>query len=113
MGGFIVFQDGRAFAISNWGTDAVVRAIAAEVQDDEFRDWALAQQSSLVGMGMTCIDIRELSLCCREDWRDALLRASARVAEADPENLPYGLEGDYWPGPLPAARCDAPSIRGG
>jgi hypothetical protein len=97
VAGFIVFQDGRAFAIRNAGTDAVIRAIAAEIPDSEFRDWVLAQQSSLLGLGMTSIDIRELSPRCSDEWRSALRRASASVLQADPEDLPYDLRGPHWP----------------
>jgi hypothetical protein len=96
MAGFIVFDDGRAFALNNQATDAVVRAIAAEIREPEFREWALAQQSSQLGMGMTRIDIRELSPRCRDEWRSAIRRASAAVAQADPEHLPYGLSETKW-----------------
>jgi hypothetical protein len=61
MAGFIVLKDGRAYAAANWATDAVIRAIAAEVEDGEFRAWLLAQQSEFVGMGLTSVDLREVA----------------------------------------------------
>ena len=97
VGGFIVFGDGRAFAISNAGTDAVIQALATELRDDEFRDWVLSQQSSLIGLGMTSIDVRELSPRCGEEWYAAIRKASSAVSEARPDDLPYGLQGEHWP----------------
>jgi hypothetical protein len=61
MAGFIVMEDGRAYAASNQATDAVIRTIAAEVEDRGFRAWLLQQQSQFVGMGMTSVDLREVA----------------------------------------------------
>jgi hypothetical protein len=66
MAGFIVMEDGRAYAASNRATDAVIRAIAVEVEDREFRAWLLQQQSQFVGMGMTSVDLREVAPKYRE-----------------------------------------------
>jgi hypothetical protein len=77
VGGFIVLEDGRAYASSNWATDATLRAVSREVSDQALRDWLLAQQSERVGMGMTSVDLREVGPA----WRArARLRAQARRA---------------------------------
>src|SRR5215468_4985983 len=62
VGGFIVLEDGRAYAAANWATDATLRAISREVSDPALRAWLLAQQSEHVGMGMTSVDLREIAL---------------------------------------------------
>jgi hypothetical protein len=49
--GFIVLEDGRAYA-ANWAADATLRAISREVSDPALRACLLAQQSEHVGMGM-------------------------------------------------------------
>ena len=69
--GFIVLEDGRAYAAANWAADATLRAISREVSDGDLRQWLLAQQSEQVGLGMTSVDLREIApyplglLCCR------------------------------------------------
>ena len=54
-------QPGRAYAASNWATDATLRAIAAEVVDPDLDAWLLDQQSTVVAMGMTSVDLREMA----------------------------------------------------
>jgi hypothetical protein len=61
VAGFIVLADGRAFALNNWATDVVIRTLAAELPAGAFRAWLLAQQSVVVGMGQTSVDVRELA----------------------------------------------------
>ena len=61
VAGFIVLADGRAYAAANWATDAAVRAIAIEIDDEPLRQWVAAQQSEFVGMGMTNVDLREIA----------------------------------------------------
>lgn len=87
MGGFIVLEDGRAYAGSNWATDATVRAIAAEVVDGALRTWLLEQQSATVGMGMTCIDLRELAPQHRPTVREAICAAYERAKHNGFEQL--------------------------
>lgn len=97
MAGFIVLEDGRAYAASNWATDATLRAIGREVKDNDLREWLLAQQSGKVGMGMTSVDLREVAPQYRPVLRAAIRRAHERVTrEARFENLRAG--GDWWAG---------------
>lgn len=97
MAGFIVLEDGRAYAASNWVTDATLRAISREVEDGALRQWLLAQQSGNVGMGMTSVDLREIAPPYRPVLRAAMRRAHERVRrEARFENLRAG--GDWWAG---------------
>lgn len=93
MAGFIVMEDGRAYAASNRATDAVIRAIAAEVEDGEFRAWLLQQQSQFVGMGMTSVDLREVAPKYRQGFYRAARRAYQRAASAGSEHLTCDLEG--------------------
>jgi hypothetical protein len=46
--GFIVLEDGRAYAAPNWA-DATLRAISRKASDPALRAWLLAQQSEHVG----------------------------------------------------------------
>ena len=94
MGGFIVLEDGRAYAVANWATDATLRAISREVSDPALRAWLLAQQSEHVGMGMTSVDLREIAPRFRPVLRAAIRRAYERVINDDRfENL---HPGDNW-----------------
>jgi hypothetical protein len=87
MGGFIVLEDGRAYAGANWATDATVRAIAAEVSDAVLQAWLLEQQSAVVGMGLTCIDLRELAPQHRPVLHGAIRAAYERVRREGFEQL--------------------------
>src|SRR6266487_3303421 len=93
MAGFIVMEDGRAYAASNRATDAVIRAIAAEVEDREFRAWLLQQQSQFVGMGTTSVDLREVAPKYREGFYRAARRAHERAASEGLERLTGDSEG--------------------
>lgn len=90
MGGFIVLEDGRAFAASNWGTNAVIRAIAAEVAESNLRCWLLDQLSTVVGPGLTCVDIREVAPQFRFTFYAAARAALARVIVDGFEDAPPG-----------------------
>ena len=79
VGGFIVLEDGRAYAASNWATDAMLRAISREISDHALRQWLLAQQSERVGMGMTSVDLREIAPHYRTVVHVAIRRAHERV----------------------------------
>ena len=87
VAGFIVLADGRTYAASNSSTDAVVRAIAREIRDHEFRDWLLEQQSTVRGLGMTSIDVRDLAPQFRESFLNAIRLAFARVSSEGTESL--------------------------
>ena len=39
VAGFIVLEDGRAYAAANWAADATLRAISGEVSDGDLRAW--------------------------------------------------------------------------
>jgi hypothetical protein len=79
MAGFIILEDGRAYAASNSDTDATIRAIAAEVPDAEFREWLLAQQSEHLGLGMTSVDLREIAPQLRPTFYAAVRQAYVRA----------------------------------
>jgi hypothetical protein len=97
VGGFIVLADGRAYAASNWATDATLRAIARSVTDDPLRTWLLAQQSEVVGMGMTSVDLREIAPQLRPVMASAIRDAFRRVqAEGRFDQLTAG--DTYWDG---------------
>ena len=70
MGGFIILEDGRAYAAANWASDATLRAISREVGDPALRAWLLGQQSEHVGMGVTSVDLREIALPPRAACRN-------------------------------------------
>ena len=94
MGGFIVLEDGRAYAAANWAADATLRAISREVSDPALKAWLLAQQSEHVGMGMTSVDLREIAPHYRPELRAAIRRAYEQVAgDGRFENLQAG---DSW-----------------
>jgi hypothetical protein len=94
VGGFIVLEDGRAYAAANWATDATLRAISREVDDTAFRAWLLAQQSKHVGLGMTSVDLREVAPRYRPELRAAIRRAYERLISDDRfESL---HPGDNW-----------------
>jgi hypothetical protein len=97
VAGFIVLEDGRAYAAANWATNATLRAISREVSDDDLRQWLLAQQSGQVGMGMTSVDLREIAPHYRSVLHAAIRHAYERVArEGRFESLRTG--DDSWAG---------------
>lgn len=97
MAGFIVLEDGRAYAASGWATDATLRVIARSLKDEPLRSWLLAQQR-VVGSGLTTVDLRELAPRCRPEMRAAIRDAYHRVgADGGFEDLVAGQEpGASW-----------------
>lgn len=79
MAGFIVLENGTAYARSNWATDAALRVIARSVNDVQLREWLLAQQSLRVGSGVTSVDLRELSPAIRPVVAAAIRDAHSRL----------------------------------
>lgn len=65
MAGFIVLNDGRAWASANWAYDAAIRTIARALpntQDGQtLAAWLLEQTSEVQGMGLGAVDLRELT----------------------------------------------------
>jgi hypothetical protein len=57
----------------------VVGTIADEVGAGELRDWLLAQRSTVIGMGMTNVDLRELTPENAEAIVAAIRRARHRI----------------------------------
>lgn len=98
VAGFIVLEDGRAYAAANWATDAMLRAIGREIRDAVLREWLLSQQSVFVGMGMTSVDLREIAPQFRPVLRSAIREAHARVrCEGEFEELKAGSQWrDGW-----------------
>jgi hypothetical protein len=93
MAGFIVMEDGRVYAASSRATDAVIRAIAAEVDDREFRAWLQQRQSQFVGMGITSVDLREVAPRHRQGFYRAARRAYERAASEGFEGRTGDSEG--------------------
>jgi len=75
MGGFLILDDGRAWAPASWAFDAGLEQIAEVLTDEVLRAWLLEQRCSEQGPGMGRIDVRELTPHNRE-----LLLAAIPVA---------------------------------
>jgi hypothetical protein len=78
VAGFIVLEDGRAYAASGWATDATLRVVARSVEDEPLRTWLLAQQRAF-GSGITNVDLRELAPQHRPVMRSAIRDAYRQV----------------------------------
>lgn len=97
VAGFIVLEDGRAYAAANWATDAALRAIGREIRDGGLREWLLEQQSVFAGMGMTSVDLREIAPQFRPVLRAAIRDAHSRlVRDGGFEELKAGTQ--WWDG---------------
>jgi len=96
MAGFIILEDGRAYAAANWAYDSVVERIADALPEaDEGRalsDWLKEQQVAVKGLG--CVDLRELTPENR-----LLFLVPARKAFSLSEQ--QGAEGFYAPDAYP------------
>jgi hypothetical protein len=92
VGGWIVLRDGRAFAIKNPMTDAMLRAIASELAPGRLQDWLLAQQSEAPGQWEAHVDVRELTPANAEAVRAAIRPVASRLAHG---HNPYGLADEY------------------
>ena len=82
MAGFIVLNDGRAWAAANWAYDAAVRSIARALRSGSEANalgaWLLDQTCETQGAGLGHIDIRELT-----PKNQSMLVAAIRRAVAD------------------------------
>lgn len=92
MSGFIILNDGRAWTASNGAFDAVIEALAEELQrynsGNDLAIWLLEQRSGVKGPGLGSIDIRELT----QPNQQLLLNAIEQIADA--AELPKPL--DSW-----------------
>lgn len=95
MAGFIVLDDGRAYAAAGWATDAVIRAVSGELCDGEFKEWLLQQQRDRVGLGMTNVDMGTIAPHHRRELKQAIRAARARMGPEPPAS--WG-DAKLWPG---------------
>jgi hypothetical protein len=83
VGGFITLKDGRSFALNNWATNVIIQTIAVELPAGELRNWLLSQQSTIIGPGLTRIDVRELTPANAAAIIAAIRRINEDVARYD------------------------------
>ena len=61
MAGFIVLEDGRAYAANNWSYDAVIERIARALPETSagraLSDWLMAQRCIVRGAGLGSVDL--------------------------------------------------------
>lgn len=77
MAGFIILEDGRAYAAANWAYDAVVERIAEALVETAdgcaLSDWLKEQRIAVKGLGS--VDLRELTPENRQLFQAAARRA--------------------------------------
>lgn len=82
MAGFIIINDGRAVAPSNWGFDRMMEEIVKSLPNNEnsadFKDWLLNQRNCICGPGLGSVDVRELTPENQELFWDAVIDAIHR-----------------------------------
>lgn len=87
MGGFIVLEDGRAFAVATWAWSEAVRRIAAAASkvepDSELGAWLV--ELSAVPAGYASLDVRELTPENRSRFHEATRIAIAEAEARGPE----------------------------
>ena len=87
MAGFITLEDGRAYAASNWGYDAVVERIADALPETDdghaLKDWLMEQRVAVKGIGR--VDLRELTLENRQLFQAAAREAFNLAEQQGPE----------------------------
>jgi hypothetical protein len=87
VGGFIVLEDGRAWAGANWAYDAVLRAIGASLADTgsvELARWLELRTCRHLGPGLGSVDLREVAPANRLLFRSAARQAFRRETLAGP-----------------------------
>ena len=84
MAGFIHLEDGRGWAASNAGYDAVIDALvnALPAESSEFAQWLGQRTSAVRGTGLGYVDLRELSPVCRSLFRLAVSQALRSIDKA-------------------------------
>jgi hypothetical protein len=65
VAGFIILADGRAYAASNGAYDSTIESIAEALTETQegrlLAEWILNQRCAIKGMGLGCVDVRELA----------------------------------------------------
>src|SRR5262245_20981849 len=83
MSGILVLADGRAWSLASWAFDAALREFADALPDDPgaaaLSTWLRDQQSEVVGLGMSYVDVRELTDHNRRRILEAIPRAFDRA----------------------------------
>jgi hypothetical protein len=83
MGGFIILNDGRAWAAANWAYDEAIRSIveALPPTDDALAlsGWLLGQTCEVRGSGLGSVDLRELTAENQALFSEAVRKATARI----------------------------------
>lgn len=92
MAGFIVLEDGRSYAASGRATDAVIRAIAAELADPVFAEWLTGCQAQFLGSGMGGVDVRQIAPQHREPFYEAARAAFGRARDNGFEHMEPGSD---------------------
>jgi hypothetical protein len=89
MAGFIVLEDGRAYAANNWSYDAVIERIARALPETgagrALSDWLMDQRSVVQGAGLGSVDLRELAPGDQRLFVEAVEKAIITSEEESPE----------------------------
>ncbi len=87
MAGFIILEDGRAYAAANWAYDAVVERIGDTLPDTDdgraLSDWLKEQRVAVKGLGS--VDLREFTPENRQLFEEAARRAFSLAEQQGPE----------------------------
>src|ERR1022692_1100776 len=87
MAGFIILEDGRAYAAANWAYDAVVERIADALPETDdghaLKDWLKEQRVAVKGLGS--VDLRELTAVNRQLFQAAARKAFSLSEHQGPE----------------------------
>jgi hypothetical protein len=87
MAGFIILEDGRAYAAANSAYDAVVRRIADALQESDdghaLSTWLKEQQVAVKGLGS--VDLRELTPKNRQLFEAAARKAFSLAEQQGPQ----------------------------
>jgi hypothetical protein len=99
MAGFIVLEDGRAYAANNWSYDAVVERIAWALPETAhgraLSDWLMDQRCVVKGAGLGSIDLRELTCDNQRLFIEAAQKAVVTAEEEGPEGW---CDPQFYPG---------------
>lgn len=88
MGGFIVLEDGRAYAANNWSYDAVIERIARALPETgagrALAAWLMEQRCVVRGAGLGSVDLRELAPGDQRLFVEAFEKAIITTGEEGP-----------------------------